>query len=102
MSWWSRLFGRDSMGPEEARRRVARGAFLIDVRSASEVGAHPVVGAVNIPLGELAGRVDEIPRDREVLTLCHSGVRSAVAVGRLAQAGIPARSVRGGTLRYRG
>ena len=100
MAIWARLWGGQSVGAAEARRRVAAGAIIVDVRSPDEVARHPVAGALTIPLPELAERLGEIPADRDVLTLCHSGVRSAVAAGRLADAGIRATSIRGGTLRY--
>jgi rhodanese-related sulfurtransferase len=101
MAWLSRMLGRDSIGAAEARRRVASGALVIDVRTDSEVASDPVAGSLHIPLGRIEERIDEIPRDRELLTLCHSGVRSAMAAGRLARHGIAARSIRGGTIRWR-
>ena len=43
--------------------------LLLDVRTARELmEAGTIPGAVHIHLGELAGRLDELPRDRPVLT----------------------------------
>ena len=43
--------------------------LLLDVRTARELAeAGTIPGAVHIHLGELAGRMDELPRDRPVLT----------------------------------
>ena len=46
--------------------------FLLDVREPSEVAEWAIPGAVNIPLGELAARAGEIPRDEEVVVVCGS------------------------------
>jgi len=35
--------------------------------------------AVLIPLGALAARLGELPRDREIITVCRSGNRSCAA-----------------------
>lgn len=53
------------------------GAFVLDVREPSEWAAGHIPGASLIPLGELASRVGEVPRDRQVVVVCHSGNRSA-------------------------
>ena len=43
--------------------------LLLDVRTARELmEAGAIPGAVHIHLGELAARLDELPRDRPVLT----------------------------------
>ena len=43
--------------------------LLLDVRTAQELAeAGTIPGAVHIHLGELAERVDELPRDRPILT----------------------------------
>jgi rhodanese-related sulfurtransferase len=33
-------------------------------------------GVVHVPMRELPGRLDELPRDRDVVVVCHHGVRS--------------------------
>ena len=37
-------------------------------------------GAVEVPLGRLPGAVDSLPADRDLVVVCHHGVRSALAV----------------------
>ncbi|MBA3931302.1 MAG: rhodanese, partial [Xanthomonas sp.] len=44
-------------------------------------------GATLIPLGDLAQRVAEVPRDADVVVYCHHGMRSAGAVSMLRHAG---------------
>ena len=50
--------------------------FILDVREPWEYDAGHVPGAVLIPQADLALRLDEVPRDREILTVCASGMRS--------------------------
>jgi len=60
---------------------------LIDVREPFEFATGSVPHAVNIPVGDLLGRLDEIDRDRPVALLCRSGNRSRHAAGQLAAHG---------------
>src|SRR5438067_12494403 len=61
--------------------------FLLDVREPWEYAAGHVPGARLIPLGELEQRVSEVPHDRPVLAICHSGQRSLAAAGYLTHVG---------------
>lgn len=71
------------------REVVGATGQLVDVREPSEVAGGTLPGAVNIPLGELAARIDELDRSRRVVLLCRSGARSANAAALLAGAGFP-------------
>lgn len=64
---------------EEARRRVAAGAVLLDVRTPAEFDGGHVEGAKNIPVQELAARAGELPRGAAIVVYCRSGGRSATA-----------------------
>ena len=57
----------------------ARGALLVDVRSAGEFAAANAPGTVNIPLGDLGNRLNDIPRTSPVVVGCASGTRSGMA-----------------------
>lgn len=68
---------------------------VLDVRAGTEPGTVP--GALAIPIGELPHRLGEIPRDREIWTVCARGRRAAAAASLLDRAGIPVTAVvRGG------
>lgn len=72
----------------EARRLVADGARLVDVRTTAEFTSGHLPGAVNIPVHQLAARLDEVgPKERGVVVYCTSGVRSAHAARLLREAG---------------
>ena len=84
---------------ELARRREA-GAVVIDVRQPDEYDEAHVPGATLIPLGEVGGRLDEVPVDTEVLVICRSGGRSLKAAEVMAAAGRRPINVAGGTLAW--
>jgi phage shock protein E len=72
----------------EAKRLVAAGALLLDVRMPDEFASGHVDGAVNIPVQVLGQRLAEVgAKDREVVVYCKSGGRSARAAAELRQAG---------------
>jgi rhodanese-related sulfurtransferase len=71
---------------EAAARREA-GAFMLDVREPEEWNEFHIPGATLIPLGELAARVDELPRDQEIVVVCRSGNRSRTGRDILRDAG---------------
>jgi len=77
--------------PEELARRLASGIgeapFLLDVREPFEIPARALAAAVNIPLAALPSRLDDVPRARDVVVYCESGVRSARALAILQAAG---------------
>ncbi len=60
---------------------------LIDVREPFEFATGSVPHAVNIPVGDLLSRLDEIDHDRPVALLCRSGNRSRHAAAQLAAHG---------------
>ena len=76
---------------------------LIDVREPYEFAAGHVKGAVNVPLGQLSGKLAQYDSQAETYLICASGHRSATAAGLLKRAGFGnAYSVRGGTSAWRG
>ena len=72
--------------------------FLLDVREPMELSVESVPGAVNIPLGQLRDRLEELPRDQEILVICRSAQRAYAATRTLIQNGFEARTISGGTL----
>jgi len=78
---------------EEAKRRIERdGAVLIDVREPYERDICAIGGAWPIPLDDIGERLDQLPRDRELLLHCHHGGRSLRATKFLREKGF-ARAV---------
>jgi rhodanese-related sulfurtransferase len=54
---------------------------ILDVRTDAEFSEGHIEGAINIPVGELEGRLGELDRDDEMLVYCRTGNRSRTAVG---------------------
>lgn len=57
------------------------GMVILDVRNPSEFDDGHIEDAINIPVDYLAGRLDELSKDNELLVYCRTGNRSARAVG---------------------
>lgn len=62
-------------------------AILLDVREVAELMAFEIPNSVNIPLGQLRDRLDELDKNREIITFCAIGVRSYNAARILMQNG---------------
>lgn len=75
------LYGRVRQVPvTQVRELVEKDACIIDVREANEFARGHLKNARNIPLSELRGRVDEIPKDQPVYLHCRSSQRSYNAI----------------------
>src|SRR5262249_5257153 len=61
--------------------------LVLDVRAASEYEAEHIPGSLHIPYGDLAQRLDELPRERPIATICRGGKRSGLAASILQREG---------------
>jgi hydroxyacylglutathione hydrolase len=69
---------------DEVEQALQTGAIeLVDVRNSSEWEAGHIPGSRNLPLGRLAERLQEIPRDKPLVVHCQTGSRSRVAASLL-------------------
>ena len=75
---WKRL---SFVSAKVARKQLAEGAVVIDVRSPEEFRSGHVPNAVNIPLGELRESLPRRVKDKSQVRLLHclSGTRSGMA-----------------------
>lgn len=59
---------------------VKQGAIILDVRSKSEYAGGHIKGSVNIPVDQLSNNLSKLKdKNKPVITVCASGVRSASA-----------------------
>jgi rhodanese-related sulfurtransferase len=88
--------------PTEFVERRSRGESLtlLDVREEWELGVASVPDVVHIPMGEVADRLGELDRSREVVVLCRSGRRSLQVANFLQQNGFQAVNLAGGILAW--
>jgi rhodanese-related sulfurtransferase len=102
------LESRGAMEPIERAElldRVSRGEVtVLDVRPWEEYAAGHIPGAVSVPLGELAGYLDRLPRDREVVAYCRGPycVLALDAVDLLSDHGFRATRLEDGVAEWRG
>jgi len=61
--------------------------FLLDVREPHELEISKIDGVVAIPMGEVPARLDEIPKDADIVVICRSGGRSGNISGLLTEHG---------------
>lgn len=83
-----------------SRRAAGEAMTLLDVREEWELGVASVPGIVHIPMGDVAARIDEIDRNKEVVVLCRSGRRSLEVARYLQQNGFRAVNLAGGILAW--
>lgn len=77
-------------------------ASIIDVRETDEVEAGKIPGAVNIPLGLLEFRLQDIDKSKEHIMVCRSGGRSGKASDLLESRGYNVINMEGGMLDWDG
>jgi hydroxyacylglutathione hydrolase len=69
------------------RRPATKASLVIDVRQADEYAAGHIPGSIHLTAGSLPDRLDELPHDRPIVTICGSGMRASVAASILRSGG---------------
>ena len=82
-------FRVDSDEAAQILERDKDGAVMVDVRRDDEWVAGHVKGAIHIPVDDLLGRIDELPKGKKFLFICAAGVRSGLACELAASVGLP-------------
>jgi rhodanese-related sulfurtransferase len=75
---------------------------IIDVRETEEVAAGKIPGAVNIPLGLLEFRLQDLDKSKEYVIVCRSGGRSSMAANLLEDRGYKVINMTGGMNKWQG
>ncbi len=75
--------------------------YILDVRTKEETQSGTIPGAHNIPVDELRDRLDELPRNKEILVSCQVGLRGYIACRILSQSGFKCRNLTGGFKTWR-
>lgn len=88
-----RRFSRDNAEHEVNVEQVADAIVeethtLLDVREQDEWDDAHISESIHIPLADLASRAGELPEDKPIYTICHSGARSLYAIPILERAGL--------------
>ncbi|TKX85341.1 rhodanese-like domain-containing protein [Halorubrum sp. SS5] len=99
--------------PDELAERLGTDdePFLLDIRPESDYGRRAIDGSLNVPVygdlrrgddAALRDRLDEIPDDREVVTVCKMGIVAKRATRVLDEAGYEASTLAGGMSGWNG
>jgi rhodanese-related sulfurtransferase len=85
------IAGMLQISPKECSDQLAssRPPVLLDVRENWELAIASLPTAIHIPMDQVAGRVDELEKQRPIVVMCRSGARSAHVAAYLVQNGFP-------------
>ncbi|MEJ9219835.1 rhodanese-like domain-containing protein [Paenibacillus glucanolyticus] len=92
------------ISPKEVEKKLEEGTILhiIDVRETEEVAEGKIPGAVNIPLGLVEFRKQDLDQSKEYIVVCRSGGRSGRAAEYLEGQGYQVINMTGGMLAWEG
>lgn len=79
-----------TIGIEEFKKisgKIPLNVIILDVRDPEETQMGVIKGSVNIPVNELKDRLNELPKDKEILVHCATGMRAEMAYNILKEAG---------------
>jgi rhodanese-related sulfurtransferase len=94
--------GCQNIGPEELIEKMRSGQdlFLLDVRTPQENAGQAIEGSYLLPLQELGNRVNELPKNKEIVVYCRVGNRSAFACSYLSRLGYTVKNLEGGIMSW--
>jgi phage shock protein E len=92
--------GCKNIGPESLIEKMNSGEdfLLLDVRTPQENAAQAIAGSYLLPLQELGFRLQELPKDKEIVVYCRIGNRSAYACSYLSRLGYKVKNLEGGIM----
>lgn len=80
---------------------ITENQIILDVRNPGErSNGNHLAGDINIPVDQLRQRMNELPKDKEILIYCQVGLRGNVAYRQLVNNGYKARNLLGGYRTY--
>ena len=94
--------GCQNIGPEDLIEKMETGKdfILLDVRTPQEHAAQAITGSYLLPLQELGHRMDELPKNKEIVVYCRVGNRSAHACSYLSRMGYKVKNLEGGIMTW--
>ena len=76
--------------------------FLLDVRTPYEYDNHHLLGSINIPIDTMEIHLNEIPKNKHIITICEHGIRSGAAAEYLVAKKYDCDSLDGGLSIWKG
>ncbi len=86
---------------QQAYEKYQAGTYVLDVRTQAEWNEYHIPGTHLITLDELENNLNALPKGEEIVVVCRSGNRSAVAAQILRENGFDAASMEGGLKAWR-
>ncbi|MGG4107165.1 rhodanese-like domain-containing protein [Paenibacillus lautus] len=92
------------ISPKAVEQKLSDGVIMniIDVRETEEVAEGKIPGAINIPLGLIEFRKQDLDPSKEYVMVCRSGGRSGRATEYLESQGYQVVNMTGGMLAWEG
>lgn len=92
--------GCKNIGPKELNEKLRsqEDFLLLDVRTLQEHAAQAIEGSRLIPIQELGYRMNELPKQKEIVVYCRVGNRSAHACSYLSRKGFNVKNLEGGIM----
>lgn len=90
-----------AVSAQRAVELVREGAAMLDVRERSEWNTGHAPQALHVPLSDIRKAPGRLPRNRPVVVVCASGMRSRAAAEHLREQGFDAASISGGMAAWR-
>lgn len=90
----------NSISTDELSQEIRNGGQVIDVREPYEFNRGHIIGARNIPLGQIYSI--SLAQDKKYFVICQSGTRSRKAYKILRKKGINVTNINGGMLAWKG
>ncbi len=96
----SNISESENISPYELNEKMRKGEdfFLLDVRTPAESAVQAIPGSYQIPLQELGQRMQELPKDKEIVAYCRVGNRSGHASAFLSRQGYNIKNLTGGIM----
>jgi len=104
MFGWLKKFRTPSISAHTLKNeylKQKKDKYFLDVRTPSEFKMRSIPGFVNVPLNQLPAKLDKIPKNKEIVVICQSGMRSSRACSLLKKSGYQVTNVSGGMGAYR-
>jgi rhodanese-related sulfurtransferase len=94
--------GFENITPEDLREKMEKGEdfLLLDVRTPTEHAAEAIEGSYLLPVQELGFRINELPRNKEIVVYCRVGNRSAFTASHLVRLGYKVKNLEGGIMNW--
>jgi len=76
---YKKRLGPNEMDPAEFLKGLGEGNLLVDVRTSEEYAKERISNSINIPTEQMAKRFTELPKGKQVVFYCNTGVRAEMA-----------------------